>query len=194
MIFIKRYLAIAIGCMLIVGCVGCSNSKNTQNNTKNNTQTESSEDAQKTAPQAETAAPQAETKAPQTNEQSATDKNIDKVLWEEKGIKITYKGAEESLMGTGLKLLVENNSSTDFIVSLESIDVNGYTLNSMISFYAEVSAGKKANDEINLYTSELEKNGISSFSDIKTIELKFEARNSKNYMETVTSPVISLNF
>ena len=187
MIFIKRYLAIAIGCMLLVSCVGCSNSKNAQNNTKNNTQTESSADAQKTAPQAETT-------APQTEEQSATDKNMDKVLWEEKGIKITYKGTEESLMGTGLKLLVENNSSTDFVVSLESIDVNGYTLNSMISFYAEVSAGKKANDEINLYTSELEKNGISSFSDIKTIELKFKARNSKNYMETVTSPVVSLNF
>jgi hypothetical protein len=90
-----------------------------------------------------------------------------------------------------LNVLVENNTDKDRTVSLDSLDVNGFSIDSYL--YAEVTAGKKKNDSINLYTTDLEKNGIKDLSDIKDVEIKLKSWNDTTYSSD-ESDVVTLTF
>jgi hypothetical protein len=136
---------------------------------------------------ANTADTQADTSAEEDT--LVAEEPIDTVLWENDGIKVIYKGIERDYMGIDIKVLVENNSSTDKRVSLNSIDVNGYSINSALSLYATVNAGKKTNDSITLYNSSIRDNGINGIDDIESIEMVFKCYDSENYNSVESSPV-----
>ncbi|GEM_PF-2480746 len=122
-----------------------------------------------------------------------SDENMDTVLWEDNGIRVIYKGMDEDYMGVNIKVLIENNSSKNWTISVESLDINGFSVNSSLALYAEVNSGKKTNDSIEVLNSYLTDNGINGFEDITDMEITFKAFNSDTF-DSVESQSIKLSF
>lgn len=81
------------------------------------------------------------------------------VLYDADGIVVTATGYEEGWTGPEIKLLLENNSDKNVLVTSASVSANGYMM-PYASLYAEVAAGKKANETLSLMSSELDQSGI----------------------------------
>lgn len=88
------------------------------------------------------------------------------VLYEANDIKVTATGYEDGWMGPEVKILVENNSTKNVLVTAESVSVNGYMM-PYASLYAEVAAGKKANESLSIMTSELDQAGIETVAEMQ---------------------------
>ena len=88
------------------------------------------------------------------------------VLYDADGIKVTATGYEDGWMGPEIKMLVENNSSKNVIVTADAVSVNGYMMPTA-SLYAEVAAGKKANESMSIMLSELEYSGIDTVAEMQ---------------------------
>ena len=71
------------------------------------------------------------------------------VLYEAEGVTITATGYEESWSGPQIKIVVENDTKQNLLVTVQSLSVNGYMMPTA-SLYAQVAAGKKTNDAITL--------------------------------------------
>ena len=101
-----------------------------------------------------------------TDSGSQEDVTIEEtVLYNENDIVITVTGLdEESFLGTELKLRVENNTDKNIIVSCSNFIVNGFMVPGLMSI--DVAAGKKSNDSLILYTSDLERAGITQLATI----------------------------
>lgn len=90
----------------------------------------------------------------------------EQVLWEADGVKMTATGIDEdSIWGTEIKVLVENNSDKDVTIGANAIIVNDYMVTDLTSI--SVSAGKKANDKITLSSTELEAAGINNIGKVE---------------------------
>lgn len=111
------------------------------------------------------------------------------VLYDADGIVVTATGYEDGWMGPGIKVLVENNTDRNVLVTTQSVSVNGYMI-PYASLYAEVAAGKKSNESISLMSSELEQSGIETVA-----ELQFYIRvsDSETWETLATSALITLN-
>ncbi len=134
-----------------------------------------------------------EAKEVSTKDDSKEKKKVsidEQVLYDENDIKITATGidVEDTVYGAELKLLIENNSSQDITVQTGNVSVNGYMMSAIMS--ANVVAGKKANDTLTFYSSELEECGIDQ---IATIEVSFVFLNSDSYETISTSDMITVN-
>lgn len=93
-----------------------------------------------------------------SNKEKATIE--DTVIYNENDIIITATGIDEdSFFGTEIKLRVENNTDKNIIVSCSNFIVNGFMMTGLMSI--DVAAGKKANDSLTLYSSDLERAGIT---------------------------------
>lgn len=124
------------------------------------------------------------------NDDSSQSKNIEpKIIYEENGLSIYYKGYTEKNNNVGLDLLIENNSDKSYIIQTRDFYINGYSIDP--SFSPEVKAGKKSNDSIKIYKSELEKNELS-YSKVEEIEFNFHVFNSDDWFDSFDSPTISL--
>lgn len=113
------------------------------------------------------------------------------VLFEKNDVKITYLGlvaSDSYLGGYDVKLQIENNSSKDYIVQIRDLSVNGFMTDSVFS--CEVAAGKKANDEIRIYKSALDKNNITN---IENLEFYFAVLDSDTFLESFKSNIISIS-
>ena len=100
------------------------------------------------------------------------------VLYEKDGIKIIGKYVNDSdFWGAAILLYVENNSDRNVVIHAENVSINGFTFDSAI-FSSTVYAGKKAYDDITLFSSELEENGIKS---VEEVSLKFKIMDPDNY-------------
>lgn len=88
------------------------------------------------------------------------------VLYEADGIKVTAKGLEDSLFGTDVKILIENDSSNNILITSDSVSANGYMMPTA-ALYAEVAAGKKSNEALTLMSSELDQCGITTLSELQ---------------------------
>jgi hypothetical protein len=111
------------------------------------------------------------------------------VLWESDGITVTLTGIDEDgLLGTELSMIVENTTDKNITVSSESVDVNGFTVTD--SFYAEVSAGKKAAETLDIFDSELKDAGIEN---IETVEITLKAYDSDTFDDIAKSDTITIN-
>lgn len=100
---------------------------------------------------------------------SSTDPEVtvaEAVVFEAEGIKVTVKGLEEGFLGSELRLLVENDSARNMLLTADSVSANGYMMPGA-SLYAEVAAGKKANESLTLMSSELEQSGIEILSELQ---------------------------
>lgn len=102
----------------------------------------------------------------QVENSSAKNVSIENtVLLNQDGIIVTAKDlVDDSILGTGIEVLVENNTDKNLSVRCNSLIVNNYMITNIFS--CSVAAGKKANDTIYLSSSELKAAGITTISDI----------------------------
>lgn len=125
----------------------------------------------------------------ETDEKDNNEVTVEEqVLYDENDIKITATGLEDSMLGTELKLLIENNSSKSITVQAGNANVNGYMVPTMMS--ADVASGKKANNSLTFETSGLKDCGIEQ---IATMEFYFHIFDSESWDEIVDTNVITIN-
>lgn len=90
---------------------------------------------------------------------------LEQLLLDSDGLKITVTGLEPGIMGTDVKLMIENNSDQDLTFQVRNVSVNGYMVEAMFS--PDVTTGKKTNDAITLLASDLNLCGIETIADIE---------------------------
>lgn len=110
------------------------------------------------------------------------------VLYEAEGVKITATGLEAGLVGPEIKLTIENSSEKNVLVTTDKLSANGYMM-PLAGLYAEVAAGKNANESITLYTSDLEQSGVETLA---KLEFYLKLQNPENYEVMATSELITL--
>ena len=113
----------------------------------------------------------------------------EQVIWEVDGVKITATSiTENTLFGTQVNLLVENNSDKDIGTGSDAVIVNDYMISDLTSI--TVTAGNKSNSSVTLLSSELEAAGIEN---IGKVELYFHTFDPETYMTGKSSDCITLN-
>ena len=105
------------------------------------------------------------------------------VLYEADGVKVTATGYEDGWMGPEIKILVENDSSKNVLVTSASVSANGYMMPTA-SLYAEVAAGKKANETLSIMSSELDQSGIEMLAEL---QFYLQIQDPETW-ETITTP------
>ena len=116
--------------------------------------------------------------------------NADSVLVDQDGIKITYTGLDtDGMMGTEIKLRIENNSDVGVLIQTRDMSVNGMMLDGIFS--SEVNAGKKANDKIIIPSWGMEDNDIT---DLEEVEFYFTVVTSEGWDKIFDSDTITLTF
>lgn len=109
-------------------------------------------------------APEPEAETPR---QSSLDVAIaEAIVYDQDGVTISVKGIQEGYNGKEIKMLVENATEQDLSVTCSEFVVNGITINGF--FYADVAAGKKVNEVIQLYTGAMEEAGITDIATLTT--------------------------
>ena len=124
--------------------------------------------------------------------QQPEDKEItiaETVLYEAGGVKITATGFEDGFMGPEIKLLIENTSEKNVLVTSESVSANGYMM-PMASLYAEVAAGKKSNESLSLLSSQVEQAGIETLAEL---QFYLKIQDPENWDEIAKSDLITLS-
>lgn len=111
------------------------------------------------------------------------------VLYDANGVKVTANGYEDGWMGPEIKLLVENNSDKNILITSDSVSVNGYMI-SLASLYEEVAAGKKANTALTLSTSQLEQSGITT---IAQLQFYLQLQDPESWDTIATSDLLTLD-
>jgi len=110
------------------------------------------------------------------------------VLIDQNGVKITAKEiVNDSIWGKGIKLLIENDTDQNITVGCNSLVVNDYMVSNL--FASTVAAGKKANDELTFYSSDLESAGITQ---IEEIEVSFNVYNSDTYDDIFDTDIVKI--
>lgn len=113
----------------------------------------------------------------------------DTVLYDQDGIKVTVTGYEKTFFGPEITVLVENNTDKNVTVSTEHLSVNGYMFGDVM-LYADVPAGKKANDSLMFSDEDLEKCGIQ---EISKLEFCIEVSDTETYDTIAMSELLTLN-
>lgn len=108
-------------------------------------------------------------------------------LYNEGNIKIVGKTVDEnSFWGTAILLYCENSSGRNICISVEEMSINGFMMSPL--FISTVYDGKMAIDDITVFSSELEENGITS---IEEVELKFHIYDADTYDTIIDTDAIS---
>lgn len=116
-----------------------------------------------------------------------TEEKTNTVIYDENGIKISFKGIEKSTLGKDIKLNVENNTENKKMVQVRDLSINGIMIDGLFS--VSIESGKKANDGITLLKSYLEENDIT---EIEEIELKFAIINSDDILDQYNTETIKI--
>ena len=110
------------------------------------------------------------------------------VLLDQAGIRVTATGLSESeWIGPEINVLIENDTDQSVTLQTLNVSINGIMYSPV--FFCEVAAGKKSNEVISFYQSDLDSYGITS---IQSIELTVEAMDSSSWETLVTGDVITL--
>ena len=67
-------------------------------------------------------------------------------------------------MGYGVKVFLENKTDKELMFSVDQVSVNGYMCDPL--WATTVAAGKKANEQITFFKSDLEENNITKVEEI----------------------------
>lgn len=141
------------------------------------------------APAVSSSASPAESKsgaAPQPKAEEAVV--AEQVLVDQDGIKITATGLDlKGVMGPEMKVLIENQGEKDITVQVRDMSVNGYMVDTSMS--AEVVAGKKVNDNITFFKSDIEECGISAFADM---EFRFHIFSTEDWSSVLDTDLIQV--
>ena len=126
----------------------------------------------------------------QTSEYSnmdTTPNDVGAELYNEGGIRIVGKAVDEnSFWGTAVLLYCENESGRNVGISVDDLSVNGFMMSPLFS--TTVYDGKKSIDDITIFSTDLEENGIES---IEEVELKFHIYDAETYSTiTDTDPIV----
>lgn len=107
-------------------------------------------------------------------------------LYNSNGVRIVGKFLnEDTIWGTAVVLYIENNNDFNVCVQCEDMSINGFMVNPVFS--STIYADRKIIDDITIFSSDLEDNGIDSVEDI---ELKFKAYNVDTYDDVFeTEPI-----
>ncbi|MCR5327747.1 MAG: hypothetical protein K6E12_02675 [Saccharofermentans sp.] len=101
----------------------------------------------------------------------------EEVVYDEGGVKITAKEyTSDSIWGDGIKFLIENDTEQNITVGCTALIVNNYMITDL--FVAEVAAGKKTNETMNLLSSQLKAAGIET---IGQVEIYFHIYDSDTW-------------
>ena len=110
-------------------------------------------------------------------------------LYNEGGIRIVGKTVDEnSFWGTAILLYCENNSGKNVGISVDDMSINGFMMNPLFS--TTVYDGKKAIDDITVFSSDLEENEIK---EIEEVELKFHIIDADSYSTIADSDPITFS-
>ncbi len=171
---------IVILCLVVFAAAGAvSSTASNSGETKNVVKEGESNSADASANAASTASAEKE-KSTEAEKTSADTPTIEEqVLLDTEGIKITATGyTTDGFLGDGVKLVIENNTDTDYTIGCDALIVNDYMINDL--FVSTVAAGKTANETVDLYSSELKAAGIEN---VGQIELYFHAYDDDfNYL------------
>ncbi len=122
-------------------------------------------------------------------EMDTTPNDAGTELYNEGGIRIVGKTVDEdSFWGTAILLYCENNSGQNVGISVEDMSINGFMMSPLFS--ATVYDGKKAIDDITIFSSDLEENGIET---IEEVELKFHIYDADSYSGIADSDPITFS-
>ena len=110
------------------------------------------------------------------------------VLYDTDGIKVTATGYEDGWMGPEIKVLVENDSTKNVLVTVDALSANGYMMPSA-SLYAEVTAGKKANESLSIMSSELDQSGIEVLAEL---QFYIQISDTETWETLTTSDLLTL--
>lgn len=110
-------------------------------------------------------------------------------LYHADGIKIVGKTVDEnSFWGTAILLYCENKSGKNVGISVEEMSINGFMMNPLFS--TTLYDGKMSIDDITIFSSDLEDNGIES---IDEIELKFHIYDADSFHTIADSDAITFS-
>ena len=110
-------------------------------------------------------------------------------LYNDNDIRIIGKYVDEnSFWGAGILLYIENNSDNKITVQCESIAINGFMVDGLLS--CEVYPHRRAIDDITLFSSDLEDNNITSIDDIS---LSFRIYDPDSYNQIDTTEQITFS-
>ena len=110
------------------------------------------------------------------------------VLYENNGIKVTYKNITTDYSITKVNLLIENNSGKDYTFQTRNMAVNSYMIDPIFS--PDVSSGNKANVSIKFYNSDLQENDIYR---IEHLEFRFHIFETSNWGSSIDSETITFD-
>lgn len=109
-------------------------------------------------------------------------------LYNENGIKIMYKGISHDYGYRNIDLYIENNSSKNVTVQVRDFSINGYMIDPIFS--SDIAAGKKINDDISIFSSDLIDNNID---EIETIEFHFHIFDTDSWSNDFDTDTIKIN-
>lgn len=110
-------------------------------------------------------------------------------LYNKGGIRIIGKAVDEnSFWGTAILLYCENTSGKNVSISVDDMSINGFMMSPF--FTTTVYSGKKSIDDITIFSSDLEANGIKS---IDQVELKFVIYDADTYSTIDESDAITFS-
>jgi len=125
----------------------------------------------------------AEESTEETDDKNDSDVTIEEqVLIDQDGIRITAEGMDSGIFGPELKLLIENNTDTNLTFQARNASVNGYMADTSMS--SDVTAGKKAHDELTFSAKGLEECGITTFTDMEFSFHIFKSDGWDPYLDT----------
>lgn len=110
------------------------------------------------------------------------------VLLDQDGIRATATGLDSDGNGPMINVLLENDTDRSVTLQTLRVSINGIMFSP--AFFSEVAAGKKSNDVISFYQSDLDSFGITS---IQTIELTIEALETNSWDSLAVGDDITLN-
>lgn len=113
------------------------------------------------------------------------------VLFDQGGVKITYKGiadASNFMGGKDIKLTIENNTSRNICVQTRNESVDGIMCDGTMS--ASVVSGKKINSSVSFWKSELERAGVTTFNNI---EFSFNIFDDDSWDTIYDSGIVTIN-
>lgn len=109
-------------------------------------------------------------------------------IYNKDNIIITATGFNmDGLFGPEITLLIENNSDKNVTIQTRNSSVNGYMVDFQMS--CDIAAGKKANDGMDISSSDLEKSGIDT---IANLEFSFHIFDADNWEAFADSEQITL--
>lgn len=177
----KAWFWILAVLIVVIGAASCGGNDDVKKPA--NVQGDSSVTTPKEDDDTETTAPADEAPTPQQITIEET------VIYDAHGITITATGIEDSLFGQEISLNIVNDSAKNVTVSSRDLSVNGYMMDTT-GFYAQVAAGKKAIEDLTLYSSELNEAGIET---VAKIEFIVHVSDSDTYDDIDDSDLVCLS-